>query len=349
MDDPKDRDEKLNKLAKAWHDYGAQFSVFVPEQQPAPTKWEPDVEEFDEKSRVNPHHLKHWKFFAQTKDFLRTRYAKYHILEGPSLRFDCLIREFQPRIFNKSYQDQDGNPVFHEVNDCREWYERVVRMDIFEWQVGFKCRSNLCERDWCLLHRRNAKKIVPVDIYSLIATFEGISVAAAKTQAGEWFGMRLGDFESKGIRPSTRLRRKVPKKDIREALARHKIVRAQHVNALVAELAGIIQRSELVEWHRRMFDADYAFLKDRAAANLFKIKSPAVKAYVWLLMCQEELARNTKGPGLEVSDSELAKGIGVTKTTAQNYRALLVKLKLIEVPPKKGSKTNEVAITKVKY
>ncbi len=53
-----------------------------------------------------------------------------------------------------------------------------------------------------------------MDIYSLIAIFEGIAVAVAKTQVGKWFGMKLGDFESKGIRPSTRLRRKVPKKEI---------------------------------------------------------------------------------------------------------------------------------------
>ena len=46
-------------------------SVFVPQQQPAPTTWEPDVEEFDDKGRTNPHYVKHWKFFAQTKDFLR--------------------------------------------------------------------------------------------------------------------------------------------------------------------------------------------------------------------------------------------------------------------------------------
>jgi hypothetical protein len=349
MEDPKDRDDKLNKLVEAWHAYGAQFSVFVPQQQPAPTTWEPDVEEFDEKGLTNPHYLKHWKFFPQTKDLLRERYAKYKILQGPALIFDCLIRKFQPRIFNKSSQDQDGNPVFYEVNDSYEWYERVIRMDIFNWQVGFKCRSNLCERDWCLLHRRNPKKIVPVDIYSLIAIFEGIAVVTAKSQVEKWFGLKLGDFESKGIRPSTRLRRKVSKKEILAVLTRYKNVRTQHVKALIADLAGVIQGSNLVEWHRRMFDEDFAFLKDRAVDNLHKIKGPAVKSYVWLLIRQEELARNTKGPGLEVSDSELATGIGVTKTTAQSYRQKLSKLKLIEVAKDKGSKSKEIRIVKAKY
>jgi hypothetical protein len=348
MDDPMSSDEERNSLVEAWHAYGAEFSVFVPQQQPAPTMWDPDVEELDEKSRVNPHYLKHWKFFAQTKQFLRERYSEHHILEGPSLFFDCLLRKFQPRIHNKSYQDQDGNPVFDDVKDCYEWYEKAIRMDIFEWQVGFSCRSNLCERDWCLLHRRNPKKIVPVDIYSLIGIFEGISVAVAKSQVGESFGMKLGEFESKGVRPSTRLRRKVPKKEILAVLDRFKNVRTQHVSALIAELAGVIQRSEQVEWHRRMFDDDHVFLKDRAADNLYKIKGPAVKAYVWL-MRQEELARSTRGPELEVSDKELGEGVGVSKRTACTYREELTKFRLVTVQEKKGSKIGELTITKVKY
>ncbi len=56
-----------DKLVEAWHTYGAQFSVFVPQQQPTPTTWEPDVEEFDEKGRVNPTYLKHWKFLGPDK------------------------------------------------------------------------------------------------------------------------------------------------------------------------------------------------------------------------------------------------------------------------------------------
>ncbi|MFC1833793.1 hypothetical protein ACFL2Q_03540 [Thermodesulfobacteriota bacterium] len=349
MDDSKDRDEERNKLVEAWHAYGAEFGVFVPQQQPAPTVWDPDVEEFDDKGRINPHYLKHWKYLAQTKDFLRDRYVKYRILQGPALIFDCLIRKYQPRIFNKSYEDQHGNPEFYEVNDSYEWYERAIRMDIFEWQIGFKCRSYLCERDWCLLNRRNAKKIVPVDIYSLVATFEGISVAAAKSQIGKWFGMKLGDFESKGVRPSTRPRRKFPKKELMAVLDRYRNIRNQHVTALIEELSGIIKKSEVVEWHRRMFDEDHVFLKDRAADNLYKIKGPAVKAYVWLLMRQEELARSTRGPKMSVSDSELAEALGVTKRTARNYREQLTKLKLVTASAKKGSNIGELEITTAKY
>jgi hypothetical protein len=313
MHDAEKRDDERNKLVQDWHAYGAEFGVFVPQEQPAPTVWDPDVEEFDHKGRVNPQYLKHWKYLAQTKDFLRHRYAKYKILQGPAVIFDCLIRKFQPRIFNKSREDEHGNPEFCEVNDTYEWYERAIRMDIFEWQVGFKCRSYLCERDWCLMNRRNPNKIIPVDIYSLIATFEGISVAMAKSKVARWFHMKLGDLESQGKRPSKRPRLKVPKKELMAVLDRYRNIRAQHVRALIEELSGIIKRSETVQWHRRMFDEDYAFMKDRVVDNLYKIKGPAVKAYVWLLIRQEELARNSRGPQLSVSDSELAEALGVSE------------------------------------
>jgi hypothetical protein len=219
--------------------------------------------------------------------------------------------------------------------------------DIFNWQVAFSCRSNLCQRDWCLLHRRNPQKIYSVDIYSLISTFEGISVATAKSHVAKWFGLKLGDLESKGVRDTTRQRRKVPKKELLAVFERYKNMRFQHVDTLIAELKGVIERSDVVEWHRRLFDEDYTFMKDSVVDNLFKIKSPAVKAYVWLLIRQEELARNTKGPRLEVSDSELAEGIGVTKTTAQNYREKLGKLKPIEASKGTWSKSREIAIEKV--
>jgi hypothetical protein len=54
MEEPKDHDEKLNKLVEAWHAYGGQFSFFVSQQQPAPTTYEPDVEEFDKRELPMP-------------------------------------------------------------------------------------------------------------------------------------------------------------------------------------------------------------------------------------------------------------------------------------------------------
>jgi hypothetical protein len=72
MDDPKSRDEELNKLIKARHAYGAEFTVFVPQQQPAASTWNPDVEQLDEKGRVNHHYLKHGSSSPRQKTSSRT-------------------------------------------------------------------------------------------------------------------------------------------------------------------------------------------------------------------------------------------------------------------------------------
>ncbi|GEM_PF-1705637 len=348
MDDPKDRDEERNKLVEAWHEYGLRFSVFVPDHQPKPDTWDPDVEEFDDKCLVNPHYLKHWKFLPRTKEFLRDRYGKYEILQGPTLFFDCLVREFQNPMHYVRVERESGLDFF-PVTDSPAWYEKAIRMGIFDWQVGFSCRSVLCQRGWCSMHRGNPHRINPVDIYGLLTVFERIPVITAKAAVGRWFGMKLGDLAGAGIKSSTRHRRKVPKQAVYDLFKQFENVRTHQVKELIGRLHALIKGSPWVEWHGRQFDDDHAFLADKSADNLYKINGPAGKAYVWLLIRQEELARNTRGPGLAVTDSELGEAIGVSKPTAQTYRKILSKLKLIETEKRTTNKSRQIAITKAKY
>jgi len=308
------------------------------------------VQEFDEKGRVNPHYIKHWKFFSRTKEFLHRRYAQHHILEGPTLIFDCLVGKFQAPIFKKSFRDEHGNPVFYEVNDSHEWYDKAIRMGVFKWHVGFSCRSLLCERDWCKLHRGNPQRISPCDIYSLIQLFEACVPGKALAAVGKWFDVKLGPFESKGIREKKQILRYAVSKDaLYDLLVRYKTLRHQLVKEFMREARALIERSDMVPWHSRLFEKERVFLSSKVMGNLYRIDGPAVKAYLWLLIRQEELARNTKGPRLSVSDLELAKAVGVSKTTAQNYRARLMELKLVQASTSKSSKTNEILIERVKY
>ena len=106
--DQKQSDDK--ELLRAWHEYGKNFSAFVPEEQPFPEIWEPEIPEPDDKGRVHMQALKHWQHLFPTRDFLRDRYAQFHILEGPSLRFDCLVPKFQKRMYYRVAEDQHGNP-----------------------------------------------------------------------------------------------------------------------------------------------------------------------------------------------------------------------------------------------
>lgn len=273
-------------LVELWREYGKRFTVLVPEQQPVPEVWDPQVPETDDKGRTNPQYLKHWKFLDRTKEFLRDHYSDYGILEGPSLYFNCLVPKFQDRMLHRWALDQSGDPTAYPVNENRSWYHKAIRMGIFRRQIGFSCRSVLCERHWCRLHRENPNRINPVDIYGLIGAFENISLTAAKTRLGKWWGVRLGDLNAEGIQETRRSRHRVPKKAILDLLNQHSNMRTQHVGGLIRDLVGLIRTSPLVEWHGRMFDEDHSFFSKKVTKNLFRINNPAAKAYVWLLIGQ---------------------------------------------------------------
>ena len=240
-DDKKDLDAERDWLAEAWHEYAREFGVFVPEQQPAPEVWEPELPPPDEKGRLDPQVLKHWEQLFPTKNFLRERYAQYKILEGPSLDFDCLVPKFHDRITHKWVEDAYGNPDPIPVEDKHEWYDGALRIGVFQWQVGFSCRSRTCERIWCLLHRKNPKAHQPNGHLWLVALFEGISLAKAKDEVAKWFNVKLGPLKSKGVRDTSLPRRRVLKKDIYDLLGRYPHMSRQHVKPFVEEAQQLIK------------------------------------------------------------------------------------------------------------
>jgi hypothetical protein len=154
-----------------------------------------------DKGCLSPQILKHWEQLFPTKKFLRQRYADHHILEGPTLRFDCLVPKFQRRMHYRVAQDEHGNPLHMPVQDKYEWYASALRIGIFRSQLGFRCRSMLCERHWCKLHSKNQKELPVIDVYSLIDLFEGCGLAQAMSIVAKWFGVKLQHFESAGAGP----------------------------------------------------------------------------------------------------------------------------------------------------
>ena len=195
MSDEEDRNAQRTRMMEIWHEYGETFNSFVPEEQPCPEEWEPELPGPDEKGWLSPQALKHWEQLFPTKEFLSQRYAKYHILEGPSLWFDCLVPKFQRPMHYRVDVDDQGNRHYTPVRDSHEWYDSALRIGIFRSEVGFSCRSMLCERRWCKLHQKYPERI-PVDIYSLIDIFEACGLAQALNIVGKWFGVKLQAFES---------------------------------------------------------------------------------------------------------------------------------------------------------
>lgn len=205
----------------------------------------------------------------------------------------------------------------------------------------------LCERRWCKLHQQYPGRI-PVDIYSLVDIFEACGLAQASSIVAKWFGVKLQAFESTGTGPVKGYRYAVPKQALSALLARYPNMRHQHVEAFIREAAELVRGCRLVPWHGRMFDEERAFLSQKLIGNLFRIKSPAAKAYLWLLIQQEEAARNTKG-AFSITDAALAGALGVSKTTAANYREQLQELALVKSGMEKRGKIRQIRIEGVKY
>lgn len=222
MSDEQHLNAHRTRMVEIWHEYGQTFNSFVPQEQPFPDEWEPEVPETDDKGRLGPQALKHWEQLFPTKELLHQRYADFHILEGPSLDFDCIVPKFQRRMHYRVAEDKHGNPLHMPVQDRYEWYASALRIGIFRSQVGFSCRSMLCERHWCKLHRQYPQRI-PVDIYSLIDLFEACGLAQAVSIVAKWFGVKLQPFESAGAGPVKGYRYAVPKAAIYDLLGRYPI------------------------------------------------------------------------------------------------------------------------------
>jgi hypothetical protein len=344
--DQKQSDDK--ELLRAWHEYGKTFSAFVPEEQPFPEIWEPEIPEPDDKGRLHIQAPKHWQYLFPTRDFLRDRYAQFHILEGPSLQFDCLVPKFQKRMYYRVVEDQHGDPVHIPVKDTHEWYDSALRIGIFQWQVGFSCRSVLCQRKWCKLNLDNPQRMNRIDIYDLIDLFKACGLGQSMSIVSKWFGVKLQPPDSKGTAQVQGYRYSVSKQAFYELLSRYRDMRHQHVESFIKETVKLIKGSQVVPWHRRKFDTDYAFLSLKVVGNLYRIKSPAAKAYLWLLIQQEETSRNT-GTKFSATDAELGQGVGVSKTTAAKYREQLQALGLLKAQAEKVGKVVEIRIKSAKY
>ena len=205
---------------RIWHEYGKAYGVFVPEEQPNPHQWDLPLPEPDEKGTLDPQVVKHWRYFEQTRDFLRQRYADHRILAGPRLTFNCLVPAFQkplsiPAEKRKRYKlPKDKDPP--------SWYQGALRMPITtQGEVGFVCNSEECQRTKCKLNLRNEKRFSPCDLYSLIQIFHGHrSVSTAMAVVAEEFG-KLGKFEARGIEEKPKIvRYAVPKHEIHSLIAR---------------------------------------------------------------------------------------------------------------------------------
>jgi Mn-dependent DtxR family transcriptional regulator len=97
-----------------------------------------------------------------------------------------------------------------------------------------------------------------------------------------------------------------------------------------------------------LFDDEFVFLSDNVTENIYSLGSPAIKAYLWLLIHQEGEARQNRFE-LDVSDADLARALSVARSTAGIYRKELQDNSLIDVETHNIGKKREIRIKNVKY
>jgi hypothetical protein len=160
---PEDPLERRKWMLRLWReDFGDKFSVFDPEDQPAPEleSWQPDMWESydpkpDDKGDFDPRVRHHIRWFAEAKQYLG---ARFQIQVGPDLYFDCKTMHCQGRFSEEiAYQKE------------RPWYIGTLRIGVFLFNgklgVGFSCRSLACQRNRCPLNLKNRNRLNRVDLY----------------------------------------------------------------------------------------------------------------------------------------------------------------------------------------
>lgn len=301
----------------------------MPAEQPAPLVWDRQLQEPDDKSRWNPQTIKHWRFFQLTKEFLKGR---YRILAGPALVFDCQVPAFQEKL---SFYKPKPRERLHSNGDPLRWYVDALEMFITSQdEVGFDCHSTECLRTRCKLNIRNPDCMRRLDLFSLIQIFHGFrSVNQAIRIVSKEFG-KIDKFESHGVQEREKIiRYAVPKHEIHDLIIRYAGKRRQHITQLIEEASDLIRSCMIVELdHGRVFSNYFAFLWPPIIENkiLTRINGLPIRLYLWLLIVQEENARENRWV-MELTDAEIARQLGISRKTAGIYRQELQKLGILVI------------------
>jgi hypothetical protein len=194
-DDPMERKKWMLKL---WYEYGEQFAVFQPDEQPLPPQevwhadiYEPYEPEPDQDGKFDPRVIRHLRWWEQTREFLRVRFG---LQVSPDYLFDCLAGKYQGR-FSAGIDEKEE----------RRWYVQALRMGAFlfdgEVGVGFSCRSRRCQRLKCPMNlqrkKKDQKRLNRVDLIELMQMFYGENKMPLSKAVGEVsaaFSLALHDF-----------------------------------------------------------------------------------------------------------------------------------------------------------
>ena len=173
MDIPEDPQERKKWMMQLLQDYGREFLIFEPEDQPnvfaAP---EPEYRDL-RSGNLDPRELRSWRYLDFTLQFLRERYG---LFPDQHLVIDCPVHQLHPLKGERP-------------EDFRKSFQLTA-----EGTIKFRCRRSIgCKRKHC-----SAKNNRSIDLYDLVALLDKKGREHARQVVSDFYeklhGQKLGHF-----------------------------------------------------------------------------------------------------------------------------------------------------------
>ncbi|MBM3299028.1 MAG: hypothetical protein FJY85_03640 [Deltaproteobacteria bacterium] len=312
MDIPEDPQERKKWMMQLLQDYGREFLIFEPEDQPnvfaAP---EPEYRNL-RSGNLDPRELRSWRYLDLTLQFLRERYG---LFPDQHLVIDCPLHQLHPL---------EGE----RPEDFRKCFQLTA-----EATIKFRCRRSIgCRRKHC-----SAKNNRRLDLYDVVALLEKKGRGHARQLVSDFFeklhGKKLGHFpksEATGTSDQTTssvMRYAVPKAAL-EKLFAVPMKGPGAAERFASMASGLIARSPTCEYGGHQSATGEAVLFSKAFAWGEKLRDfgPAARLFVWLHWKQAEA-----GSKLALTVPQLARQIGLNDRTLQKQKAVLQNLGYLNV------------------
>jgi hypothetical protein len=319
---PDDPMEGKKWMLQLWQEYGEQFAIFHPDEQPLPPvdvwhedMYEPYNPEPDEQGNFDPRVIRHLRWWEQTREFLRERFG---LRVSPDYFFDCLAGMYQGRFSEEIDEKQE-----------QRWYLRALRMGAFMYDgkvgVGFSCRSRRCRRIKCALNlqrkRKDQKRLNRVDLFELLQIFYGeqkMPLSKAVSEVSAVFDLRLHDFGSPHYA--------IPKEAFVKLLKNYRDDVPKLIKNFRNRCTG--KRSQLLHFIHKpppeISQDHFCFpLSIVAEGTLERINHPAVILYLHLLIGRLEATIANRPWSIptprEIETDTGARGYNISRRSAQRY------------------------------
>ena len=314
MDIPEDPQERKKWMMDLLREYGREFLIFEPEDQPnvfaAP---EPEYREL-RSGNLDPRELRSWRYLDFTIQFLRERYDLF-----PDQHFviDCPLHELHPL---------DGE----EPKDFRKCFQLRA-----EGTIKFRCRRSIgCKRKHC-----SAKNNRYLDLYDVVGLLDKKGREHARQVVSDFYaklyGQRLGHFpRSEEMSESDKTESSVMRYAVSKATLQKLFavpMKGRGSGERFVKLAlDSITGSPLVSYDGFSSAGEDSILLSSSfdwTARLAEF-GIASRLFLWVHWRQAEA-----GSRLRLTDQDVAEALSVDRRTIQNHKQLLFERGYLRVEP----------------